>query len=146
MLKNVENDETRVCLKIIKIIRMGKKRKKEISKIIFYLNNFLKFYFQKLKFLFILFGSRLLWLIEHIRQTTLATILSIKVIGHEDASATTLIWTLTSQTRYLTILVYFVVFEYGQLDFLLFVLDLFGRCVILLLALTTASSQTQHQM
>ena len=94
----------------------------------------------------LLFGRRLLWLIEHVRQTTFATVLSIEVIGHEDARAAYLIGTLASQTRDLAVLVHFVVLEHGQLYLLLLVLDLLRRRVVLLLTLATASSQTQHQM
>lgn len=47
----------------------------------------------------------LLWLIVDIGKAALATVLSVKVGGHENTSATVLIGTLTAQTCDLAILI-----------------------------------------
>ena len=46
----------------------------------------------------------------------------------------------------LAVVVHAVIFEDGQLDLLVLVLDLLGRRVVLLLALLATAAQTEHQV
>ena len=86
------------------------------------------------------------WLIEYVCQMTFAAVLTIKMVCHEYASAAALIWTLSSQSGDFTVFVYFVIFQYSQLDLLLLVLNFLWSCVVLLLALTTTTTKAQHEM
>ncbi len=85
-------------------------------------------------------------LVEYVCQMTLATVLSVEMVGHEDTSATAVIRTFTSQTSDLAVFVYFIVLQYGQLDFLLLVFDLLWSSVILLLTFAATTTKTQYQM
>ena len=88
----------------------------------------------------------LFWLVENVCQTALAAVLTVEVVGHEDAGAADLVGALASQTGDLAVLVHLVVLEHSQFDLLLLVLDLLGRGVVLLLALAATAAQTQHQV
>ena len=88
----------------------------------------------------------LLGLVENVCQVTFAAVLAIKVVGHEDARAATFMRALTSQASDFAVLVHLVVFQHGQLDLLLLVLDFFWCGVVLLLALTATTSETEDEM
>ena len=85
-------------------------------------------------------------LVENVCQVAFAAVLTIEVVGHEDARAAAVIRALTSQASDFAVLVHLVVFQHGQLDLLLLVLDLFRCGVVLLLALAATTSETQDEM
>jgi len=87
-------------------------------------------------------GTRL----ERVRQTTLATVLTVLVEGHEDTSAAGRGWALPAETLDLAIRLYLVILQDGHLDLLAFVLDLFGSVVRLFLALLGATAQAEHKV
>merc|ERR1712024_311910 len=80
-----------------------------------------------------------------ISQTTLATVLAIKMCSHEDTGSTFLTRAFTSQTMDFSIIVHSVVFQDGQLHLLVLVFDFFGSGVILLLAFLSTTTETKHQ-
>lgn len=75
---------------------------------------------------------------------TLTTVLSVWVVGHEDTSTT--VWTFSSQSLNLTVVVNLVVGQDSQLVLSVLVLDLLWGGVDLLLSLLTTTSQSQHQV
>merc|ERR1712054_592577 len=75
----------------------------------------------------------------------LATVLAIKVLGHEDTSTTVSMRAFATHAGHLVRGIHCVVLEHMKL-LLLLVLDLFRLGVSLLLTLLTAATQTQHQM
>merc|ERR1719479_454884 len=81
-----------------------------------------------------------------ISQTTLATVLAIKMCSHEDTGSTFLTRAFTSQTMDFSVIVYPVVFQHGQLYLLVLVFDLFGSGVILLLTFLSTTTETKHQV
>merc|ERR1711893_346639 len=85
-------------------------------------------------------------LVENIGQAALATVLAVKVGGHEHTCTTLLIWALTAQTGDLAILINLVILKHSQFDLLLLVLVLLGGGVVLLLALLGATPEAQHQV
>ena len=66
--------------------------------------------------------------------------------GHEDPGAAFFGRTLTSQTVDFAIVVHTVVFQVGQIHFLMFVFDLLGSGVVLLLAFLATSTETKDQV
>lgn len=88
----------------------------------------------------------LLFLLVYVCESTLATILPVKVSCHEYAGTTLWPRALPPQTLDLAGVVDLVVFEDGQLHLLLFMLDLLGCGVVLLLPLLPPSPETQHQV
>jgi len=90
--------------------------------------------------------SLFVFLLVHVCESALATVLPVKVSGHEYASPTVLSRTLPPEPLDLATVVHLVVLEHGQLHLLFLVLDLLGGGVVLLLALLATSTQTQHQV
>merc|ERR1711868_176841 len=84
--------------------------------------------------------------IEHISQTTLSAVLTIKVGSHEDTSSTLLGRAFASQSVNFAIIIHTVVFQYCQFDLLVLMLDLFGCGVILLLTLLATTTKTEDQV
>merc|ERR1712183_430122 len=82
---------------------------------------------------------------EDIGQPTLATVLTVRVVSHEDPSSTLLSWTLPSHPPHLTTVFHTVVLEHEHRDFIVRVLDLLGSGVVLLLPLL-GSPQPEHQV
>merc|ERR1712054_733367 len=76
----------------------------------------------------------------------LATVLAIKVLGHEDTSTTVSMRAFATHAGHLVRGIHCVVLEHMKLHLLLLVLDLFRLGVSLLLTLLTAATQTKHQM
>ena len=66
--------------------------------------------------------------------------------GHEDPGAAFFGRTLTSQTVDFASVVHTVVFQVGQIHFLMFVFDLLGSGVVLLLALLTTATEAEDQV
>merc|ERR1712088_249539 len=85
-------------------------------------------------------------IIEHVSQTTLSTILTVKHISHKDTSSTLFIRTFSSQSVNFAIVIHIIVFQLCQMDLLMFVLNLFRGCIILLLTLLGPTTQTKYQM
>jgi len=79
--------------------------------------------------------------LEDIGQVTLATVLSVLVLGHEDTSTTGGVRALTTETGDLTRLIDLVHLEDSQLDLSTLVLDLLGSSVGLLLSLLTTTEE-----
>jgi len=75
-----------------------------------------------------------------------AAILAVVHGSHEDTSTALLLWALPSQTLNLAVAVDLVVLEHSELGLLPLVLDLLRGGVDLLLALLTATTQTQDEM
>ena len=84
--------------------------------------------------------------IEHISQTTLATVLTVKVGGHENSGTTFLSRALTSQSVNFSVVVHTVVLQNCQFDLLVLMFDLFGSGVILLLTFLATTTKTEHQV
>ena len=84
--------------------------------------------------------------IEHISQTTLATVLTVKVGGHENSGTTFLSRALPSQSVNFSIVIHTVVLQNCQFDLLVLMFDLFGSGVILLLTFLTTTTKTEHQV
>ena len=84
--------------------------------------------------------------VKHISQTTFSTILTIKMGSHEDTSTAFFGGTFTSQSVNFAIVVDSVIFQHGEFDLLMLVLDFLGSSVILLLAFLTATSETEYQV
>jgi len=94
-----------------------------------------------------IFSSLLsLGLVEHVGESTLATVLPVEVSSHEDTGSTFLGSTLTPQTVDLAVVINLVVFEYGELDLLMLVLDLLGGGVVLLLPLLATTPESEHKV
>merc|ERR1719209_1093780 len=87
-----------------------------------------------------------LGLVEHVGEAALATVLTVKVRGHEDSGTALLGRALTTQTVDLAIVVNLVVLEDGQLDLSVLVLDLLGGGVVLLLPLLGTSPQPEDKV
>merc|ERR1711881_804120 len=85
-------------------------------------------------------------LLEHVGQVALAAVLAVKVLGHEDTSATLLSRALTTHAGHLVGVIHTVVLEHMKLHLLLLVLDLLGLGVGLLLTLLTSSTETEHKV
>ena len=81
-----------------------------------------------------------------VSQSTLPTILSIKVSGHEDPSPTVWPGALSSQSLDLSAVVDLVELEHGQLHLLFLVLDLLGCGVVLLLTFLATTPQPQDKV
>merc|ERR1719445_615738 len=92
------------------------------------------------------FSLFILWFVEDIGESALATILTVEVSGHEDSGSALLGGTLASQTVDLAVVVHLVVLQHGKLDLPVLVLDLLGGGVVLLLPLLGASSQPEDQV
>merc|ERR1711997_1071365 len=84
--------------------------------------------------------------IEHISQTTLATVLTVKMGSHENSGTTFLSRALPSQSVNFSIVIHTVVLQYCQFDLLVLMLDLFGSGVILLLTLLATTTKTEDQV
>ena len=84
--------------------------------------------------------DKLLSLIEHISQTTLSTILTVVMGGHEDPGSTLFGGTLASQAMNFSIVINAVIFAGRQAHFLMLVFNLLGSGVVLLLALFSTST------
>merc|ERR1719495_2706194 len=87
-----------------------------------------------------------LGLVEHVGESTLATVLPVEVGSHEDTGSTFLGSTLAPQTVDLAVVINLVVFEYGELDLLMLVLDLLGGGVVLLLPLLATTPESEHKV
>merc|ERR1711970_526151 len=85
-------------------------------------------------------------LVEAVSQTTLSTVVPVKVAGHEHTSSALVSGALTTQTVDLAILIDLVVFEHSKLDLLPLVLVLLGGGVGLLLPLLGTTTESQHQV
>jgi hypothetical protein len=72
---------------------------------------------------------------------TLATVLTILVLGHEDTGTTSVVGALTTETGDLARLIDLVELEDGHLDLGALVLDLLGGSVSLLLSLLTTTEE-----
>lgn len=72
---------------------------------------------------------------------TLATVLTILVLGHEDTSTTGGVRTFTTETGDLARFINLVVLQDSHLDLLTLVLDLLGGSVGLLLSLLTTTEE-----
>merc|ERR1719323_1188083 len=92
------------------------------------------------------FSLFILWFVEDIGKSALATILTVEVGGHEDSGSALLGGTLAPQTVDLAVVVNLVVLQHGELHLPVLVLDLLGGGVILLLALLGSSPQSEDQM
>jgi len=75
----------------------------------------------------------------------LAAVKAVVVLGHEDTRATAFLWARLAKALHL-ITIDLVVFEDGEFDVLVLVLDLLWLGVGLLLALLTAATKTEDQM
>merc|ERR1711977_420046 len=71
-------------------------------------------------------------LLEHVGQVALAAVLAVKVLGHEDTSATLLSGALTTHAGHLVGVTHTVVLEHMKLH--------------LLLTLLTSSTETEHKV
>merc|ERR1711977_605603 len=80
-------------------------------------------------------------LLEHVGQVALAAVLAVKVLGHEDTSATLLSGALTTHAGHLVGVIHTVVLEHMKLHLLLL-----GLGVGLLLTLLTSSTETEHKV
>merc|ERR1719234_2060673 len=87
-----------------------------------------------------------LGLVEHVGETTLAAVLTVKVSSHEDSSTTLLSGALAAQTVDLAVVVNLVVLEDSELDLPVLVLDLLGGGVVLLLPLLGTSPQPEYEV
>ena len=85
-------------------------------------------------------------IIEHIRQVTAATVLTVVHRSHEDTRTARLGRTLPPQALDLAITIHLVVLEHGQLGLLALMLDLLRSGVDLLLPLLGATTQTEDEM
>merc|ERR1712015_476857 len=85
-------------------------------------------------------------LFENISKTTFAAILTVEVRCHKDSSTTFWNGTFTAETVDFAIFLNLVITEGRQLDLCSLMLDFLGGGVVLLLALLTATSQSEHQM
>jgi len=94
----------------------------------------------------LLLSSLALRLVEDVRESTLAAVLTIVVGSHEDSSSTLLGRALAPQPIDLAIVVNLVVLELSKPDSLVLVADLLWGRVVLLLPLLRASSQPEHKM
>jgi hypothetical protein len=72
---------------------------------------------------------------------TLATVLTVLVLGHEDTSTTSGIRTLTTKTSDLARLIHLVHLQDSHLDLGTLVLDLLGSGISLLLSLLTTTEK-----
>ena len=81
-----------------------------------------------------------------VSQSTLSTVLSIKVSSHEDPRPTVGPRALSSQSLDLPAVINLVELEHSQLHFLFLVLDLFGGGVVLLLAFLTTTPQPKNEV
>merc|ERR1712146_627316 len=70
---------------------------------------------------------------EHVCQMALATVLTIKVLGHEDTSTTIRMWAFAAHPGHLVGSIHLVVLQHMKLH-------------LLLLVLLTATTKAQHQM
>ena len=68
------------------------------------------------------------------------------MVGHEDATATVLTWTLPPQTGDLSLITDLVILQSSKLNLLMLVLDLFGSGVVLLLALLATATEAEDQV
>merc|ERR1711872_244033 len=84
--------------------------------------------------------------VECIRQQTLSTILSIKVLRHEHTRSAYLMGTFASQPGDLAVLVNFVVLQNCKLHLFWLAFDFLWRCVVLLLSFLTTTTEAQHQV
>merc|ERR1719323_427519 len=80
------------------------------------------------------FSLFILWFVEDIGKSALATVLTVEVSSHENSGSALLGGTLASQTVDLAVVVHLVILQHGELDLPVLVLDLLGGGVILLLA------------
>merc|ERR1719234_827277 len=87
-----------------------------------------------------------LGLVEHVGETTLAAVLTVKVSSHEDSGTALLSGALAAQTVDLAIVVNLVVLKDSQLDLPMLVLDLLGGGVVLLLPLLGTSPQPEDEV
>merc|ERR1712126_674702 len=83
---------------------------------------------------------------KHIGQAAFPAILPVKMLSHENTRTTRFTWTLPPKTSDFAILVHLVVFQHGQLHFLLLVFDLLGCGVVLLLPLLATTTKSENQM
>lgn len=76
----------------------------------------------------------------------LTTVLAVVVPGHEDAWTTLRRWALAAELLHRAVIVDAVVLERGHLDLAVFVLNLLGSRVRLLLALLGTTTQTKYEV
>jgi hypothetical protein len=81
------------------------------------------------------------YFLEDVSQVTLATVLTILVLGHENTSTTSGVRALTTKTSNLARLINLVHLQDSQLDLGTLVLDLLGSGVSLLLSLLTTTEK-----
>merc|ERR1719232_15944 len=85
-------------------------------------------------------------LLDQVGQAALAAVLTVLVVGHEDATTAVLAGALSPQPGDLSLVTDLVILKGGQLDLLMLVLDLLGGGVVLLLALLAATPQAEDQV
>merc|ERR1719232_215115 len=85
-------------------------------------------------------------LLDQVGQAALAAVLTVLVVGHEDATTAVLAGALPPQPGDLSLVTDLVILKGGQLDLLMLVLDLLGGGVVLLLALLAATPQAEDQV
>ena len=97
-------------------------------------------------FFFLLTHTQLLvfWFVEAVSQTTLATVMPVKVASHENSSTTLIRRTLSTKSANFAIFIHLIVFQHSQLNLLPLMLVLLGSGVRLLPFLSTTKSQ--HKM
>ena len=91
-------------------------------------------------------GRRRLVLLEDVGETTLAAVLAVLVIGHEDTGSAGLGRALAPEAGDLAVLVDLVVLEDGEFNLLALVLDLLGGGVGLLLLLLGTTTKAEHKV
>ncbi len=90
--------------------------------------------------------SLLLGLVVDEGQVAPATVVTVKVICHEDAGAALLVLTLASESGDFAVVVHLVELKHRQLNLLLLVLVLLGGGVVLLLALLGTTTESEDQV
>jgi len=80
---------------------------------------------------------------EAVGETALTAVVSVKVLGHEDAWA---LWAELPESLDVAVAVDLVVLQGGELDLLVLVLDLLRLGVGLLLSLLSTTTESEHQV
>lgn len=104
------------------------------------------FFFSVPVFLFIHTQLLVFWFVEAVSQTTLATVMSVKMASHENSSTTLIRWTLSTKATNFAIFIHLIVLQHSQLNLLSLMLILLGSGVGLLLPLLSTTTKSQHKM
>lgn len=105
-------------------------------------------FFSVISSFFLLTHTQLLvfWFVEAVSQTTLATVMPVKVATHENSSTTFIRRTFPTKSADFAIFIHLIVFQHSQLDLLPLMLVLLWGGVRLLLPFLSATTKSQHEM